>query len=293
MASKRNKHEEHAAKTRLQMFEAKQELEVIKQVRRSRDNRMALLVSIATLVVVVALQSVYFGFGPGHQVAIASASASNAKLVPPISAGKGKIWPGTLTINNAALRISVDGKVAPQAASNVIVLATKKFFNDTKCHRLTNSGVYILQCGDPTGTGSGGPGYTFGPIENAPNQVMVPGTNRKAGFYPAGTIAMARQSNKADSQGSQFFIVYKDSYFPNDTAGGYTVFGHIVSGLNLLTPFIDAGIANKSNDGSPAKEIKINSLVFDFMKPVKPVPAPTKSAQPHKGSTSGPTPGGN
>ena len=76
----------------------------------------------------------------------------------------------------------------------------------------------MLQCGDPNGDGTGGPGYTFGPIENVP----------KDGVYPAGTIAMAN-AGQPDSQGSQFFIVYKDTTLPR---GGYTVFGQVTSGLD-------------------------------------------------------------
>ncbi len=80
-------------------------------------------------------------------------------------------------------------------------LAESGYFDGTSCHRLTTSGIYVLQCGDPTGTGTGDPGYKFGPVENAPTDDV----------YPAGTVAMARQGGDADSMGSQFFLVYEDS----------------------------------------------------------------------------------
>ena len=267
MASKRNKHEEHAAKARLQMFEAKQELEVIKQVRRNRDNRFAVLATISTLVVVVGLQAVYFSVGPGHETAKSSASASaspssaDAAKAPSARIAKGKPWDATLNINDAELQITLDGAKAPQATSNFLVLAQKAFFDGTTCHRLTTSGVFILQCGDPSADGTGGPGYSFGPIENAP-KVSSTGANANQGFYPAGTIAMARQSNNDSSMGSQFFIVYKDSYFPNDSAGGYTIFGKITSGLSKLDPFIKTGVANGCGDGKPKTEFKINKVLL-------------------------------
>ena len=262
MASKRNRHEEHAARARLQMFEAKQELEVIKQVRRSRDNRFALLISASTLVVVVLLQTVYFSFGPGHVVASPSSSGTSSvnPLVPSATIAEAKTWDATITLNGVSLQVSLDGAKAPQNTSNFLALANKGFFNNTTCHRLTTTGVFIIQCGDPTATGTGGPGYSFGPIENAPQIATDKKAPKNSALYKAGTIAMARQGNKGDSQGSQFFIVYKDSYFPNDTAGGYSVFGKITSGLSGLNPFISAGVVGGSADGKPVKALKISSV---------------------------------
>src|SRR5699024_3762201 len=104
----------------------------------------------------------------------------------------------------------------------------------------------LLQCGDPTATGTGGPGYTFGPIENAPSDDQ----------YAAGTVAMARQANDADSMGSQFFLVFSDTTLPSDSAGGYTVFGHITSGLQILKEIGQTGTADGSRD---RKSTRLNS----------------------------------
>ena len=82
-------------------------------------------------------------------------------------------------------------------------------------------GIYVLQCGDPTGTGQGGPGYTFG-IENAP----------KDGKYPTGVLAMARTQDP-NSNGGQFFITYKETQLPTD-GGGYTIFGKVTKGLDIV-----------------------------------------------------------
>jgi len=100
----------------------------------------------------------------------------------------------------------------------------------------------VLQCGDPDGDASG-PGYSYGPIENAPADDV----------YPAGTIAMARVGQDAQSIGSQFFVVYDDTTIGSDSAGGYTVVGRVTSGLaELKAGVTSAGTVDGSTDGSPA-----------------------------------------
>lgn len=126
--------------------------------------------------------------------------------------------------------------------SSFISLTQSGFYDGVSCHRLTTEGLYVLQCGDPDGDGTGGPGYSYGPVENAPAD----------GVYPAGTIAMARQSGNGYSQGSQFFLVYQDTTLPSDAAGGYTVIGQVTSGLDALTADVVAkGTADGSGDGAP------------------------------------------
>jgi len=145
------------------------------------------------------------------------------------------------------MRLALDGAKAPQAVASFVFLAKKGFFDYTPCHRLTTQGIYVLQCGDPTGTGTGGPGYSYGPVENAP----------KNDVYPAGTIAMARQGGNASSMGSQFFLVYKDSTIPSDAAGGYTVMGKITGGLDVLEKVAAGGVAGGTGDGAPARAVSI------------------------------------
>lgn len=164
---------------------------------------------------------------------------ANSAEVPDPSLAENRTWTGDITLTQGDVGIELDGAAAPQAVANFVTLAGKGFFDTTKCHRLTTTGIFVLQCGDPTALGvadtttggTGGPGYTWGPIENAPAD----------GIYPAGTIAMARTSNDGSSMGSQFFLVYKDSPIPADSAGGYTVFGHITSGMDVLQAIADAG----------------------------------------------------
>ena len=111
----------------------------------------------------------------------------------------------------------------------------------------------MVQCGDPLGIGIGNPGYTFGPIENAPADNV----------YKAGTIAMARASNDGESMGSQFFIVYEDSEIPADIAGGYTIFGEVTEGLDeFVSAYVTSGTADGSTDGQPAFPVVISSITI-------------------------------
>ncbi|GLY58369.1 MAG: peptidylprolyl isomerase [Cellulosimicrobium funkei] len=187
------------------------------------------------------------GTDPGGDTGAAS---SGEHTLPPASAAEGRDWTTTLTTSAGDLTLTLDGAAAPQAVASFVTLAESGYFDGTSCHRLTTSGIYVLQCGDPTGTGTGDPGYKFGPVENAPTDDV----------YPAGTVAMARQGGDGDSMGSQFFLVYEDSTIPSDAAGGYTVFGTITSGLDVVQAVADAGTQDGSGDGSPATPVTIEGV---------------------------------
>ena len=184
-----------------------------------------------------------------------SASPSSTRILPDPSVAGARTWTGTLTLNSGAVGIELDGAAAPQAVANFVTLAKDGYFNGTVCHRLA-LGIHVLQCGDPTATGesgsggTGGPGYTWGPIENAPAD----------GVYKAGTIAMARQSNNGASMGSQFFLVYQDTTISSDTAGGYTIFGHITSGLGVVQAIADAGVMGGAANSAPASRVTIEGV---------------------------------
>lgn len=155
-----------------------------------------------------------------------------------------------LVLNNAE---------APCTVNSFASLAQKGFFNDTICHRLTTApSLGVLQCGDPAGTGSGGPGYAFA-NEYPTNQYPKndPALQNPV-LYPRGTLAMANAG--ADTNGSQFFLVYKNSQLPP----GYTVFGTIdATGLATLDKIAEGGVAGGSTDGKPATEIKVKSILLD------------------------------
>jgi len=265
LAKKKNNSLEASAKKSLKSFEAKQHVTDHRVAVRKKDNRLAIIVTAAVFVVALASQFLYFNVGPGvsstacitfsQTPAPQISGKPNPAQVPDATISECRDWTGSMTINNAKLDIVLHGKLAPQAVANFVDLSNLGFFTDNKCHRLTTSGIYVLQCGDPNGNGTGGPGYSFGPLENTPvaAQGAVP-------TYKKGWLAMARTGNSAVSMGSQFFIVYADSKIPNDAAGGYTVFGEITNGLAGLDPIIQAGVAGGKTDGAPKIKTSIKSI---------------------------------
>ena len=218
-------------RARLRTYQARQEVHVRKQRRRTRDNVIAVIALVVVLALATAAQLFYFSGGPGTPEAEPTATPTptatppageNQGDVPSADLAEDRTWTGTLTLNDIPLGVELDGAAAPQAVSSEISLIQSGFYDGTTCHRLTRENIWVLQCGDPAGDGTGGPGYSYGPVENAPAD----------GVYPAGTIAMARQQQNGYSQGSQFFIVYEDTTLTPDEAGGYTVVGRVTSGLD-------------------------------------------------------------
>ena len=126
---------------------------------------------------------------------------------------------------------------APCTTFSFRFLASRGYFNKTHCHRLTTQGIYVLQCGDPTGTGSGGPGYSFND------------ENLAGAMYPAGTVAMANAG--PNTNGSQFFFTWKDTTLAPD----YTPFGTVIGGMDVLQKIAAAGddSQNGPGDGYPAR----------------------------------------
>jgi len=259
MASKKKHQNIHtSANAVLASYEAKQAQAQALAERKKADNKRAVVIGVAALAIAGLLQIAYFGFGPGHvdpkaaatSSASPTAAANNSKLVPSPALAESRTWTGTMNVAGTDLGIELDGKAAPQAVANFVSLSKQGFFNGLKCHRLTTAGIFVLQCGDPNGDGTGGPGYNWGPIENAPTDNV----------YKTGVLAMARVGNNASSMGSQFFIVYKDSPIPADSVGGYTVFGKVTSGLSAVTKIANAGVAGGSSDGKPALEAKLGAI---------------------------------
>jgi len=149
----------------------------------------------------------------------------------------------TLHTNQGPISLELDATKAPCTVNSFVSLAGADFYNDSPCHRLTTSAIFVLQCGDPTASGSGGPGYRFGD-ENLPVNVGP--------AYPRGTVAMANAG--PDTNGSQFFLVYRDSNIdPN-----YPVFGRITDGLELLDEVAEAGAPG--NDGPPNLEVVVEGV---------------------------------
>ncbi|GMA31371.1 peptidylprolyl isomerase [Litorihabitans aurantiacus] len=158
----------------------------------------------------------------------------------------------TVTLETSAgdVVVELDDAAAPQAVASFERLVGDGFYDGTACHRLLPDS--LLQCGDPTASGMGGPGYSFGPIENAPTD----------GVYPAGTLAMARPPGDGEGMGSQFFLVFADVPLPDDAAGGYTVFGTVVQGLDVLQSVGAAGNDTGATNGRPATDVIIEKAVI-------------------------------
>ncbi len=169
---------------------------------------------------------------------------------PPASLSEGREWTATIQTNQGPIQVQLDGVNAPQATASFLALAGEGFFANTECHRLVTAGIFVLQCGDPLGNGQGGPAYRFGPVENAPAD----------NIYPTATLAMARVSANANSMGSQFFIVYDDSTIPSDSAGGYTVFGTVTQGMDIVDAVAQAGTITGDADGRPALPLIITEV---------------------------------
>jgi peptidyl-prolyl cis-trans isomerase B (cyclophilin B) len=173
----------------------------------------------------------------------------NAKP-PTFAAPAGVLKPGThatatLATNCGPIRFALDTKNAPKTSNAFAFLSGKGYYNDTACHRLTTASLYVLQCGDPTGTGTGNVGYELSD-ENLPKA-----DKQGQGTYPAGSVAMAEgASGKA---GAQFFIVYRATQLP----ANYTIFGHVTQGLSTLLKIAKAG-STPSGDGVPNQAVVIS-----------------------------------
>ncbi|MFL6097124.1 MAG: peptidylprolyl isomerase [Blastococcus sp.] len=160
---------------------------------------------------------------------------------------------GTATLlmstNQGDLTLTLDRTKAPCAAASFAFLASKKFFDGSPCHREVNEPTFgVLQCGDPTGSGSGGPTYKFG-------QEIPKGTT-----YPRGTIAMAN-TGQPNSTGSQFFLCFTDTQLSAD----YTPVGTVdEAGLAVLDKVAAAGndgsFAAQAGGGAPKLPVTINTM---------------------------------
>jgi peptidyl-prolyl cis-trans isomerase B (cyclophilin B) len=184
-----------------------------------------------------------------HCVYTAAGTAARKVSLPPATPNYKATYTATISTNRGAIVMDLLNSKATCTVNSFVHLAEAAFFNSTPCFRVsTSDGVYILQCGDPTGKGTGGPGYEFA------NENLTGAT------YPAGTLAMAN-TGAPDSNGSQFFLVYKNSSLPPD----YTPFGKIVSGLNILQTVAKGGYGkplSAGGGGAPKEKVEIESVTI-------------------------------
>lgn len=242
---------------------------VRREVARARRRRTSLIVGVAA-VVVVAAGVVWLVTSAGSAAPTASdaggtadastADATSAPSTPctytPSGTAAKQVQPpsntspareGTvavsMSLNGETVELSLDRALAPCSVNSFLSLASQGFYNDTSCHRLTKSAALnVLQCGDPSGKGNGGPGYEYAP---------QPAADAK---YTRGTLAMA---NTETGEGSQFFIVYG----PTTISPAYTVIGTVAeAGMKVVDSIAGQGVADDRQDGKPMAQASIESV---------------------------------
>jgi peptidyl-prolyl cis-trans isomerase B (cyclophilin B) len=221
--------------------------------REARRKRYTLLASVIGTLVVIAIVIAFVVVTSGEDKKPKAAggatcdwkksgTASKKATVPSTTspAKKGTVDVAVQT-SQGAMTFTLDRAAAPCTVESFVSLAEQKYFDSTPCHRLTSGTLAVLQCGDPTGSGSGGPGYSFAD--------ELTGKEK----YTKGVLAMANSG--ADTNGSQFFIVYKDSQL----GPKYTVFGTVSKGLDVVQKVAAKG-STPANDGKPKLPITLTKL---------------------------------
>jgi peptidyl-prolyl cis-trans isomerase B (cyclophilin B) len=186
-----------------------------------------------------------------------SGTAAKKVSLPRAKPNTKATYTAKFTTNRGTIVVHL-AKAAPCTVNSFVSLADQAYFNNTQCHRLVTTGIYVLQCGDPTATGQGGPGYVFN-TENTSSLQQATVSGQKEAVYPAGSVAMAN-TGQPDSNGSQFFFVYKKTYLP----ASYTPFGTVASGLSMIQNVAKAGSDNSSGagDGHPKEKVQIDSVTI-------------------------------
>lgn len=153
----------------------------------------------------------------------------------------------TLATSAGTIKIALDADRTPCTVDSFVSLSEQKYYDNTICHRLTTAGIFVLQCGDPSASGMGGPGYRYSD--------ELDGSET----YPAGTVAMANSG--PDTNGSQFFLVYEDTSLP----ASYTVFGHMdADSLAVVQAIAAKGVdpadtSGGGGDGAPLERVTITT----------------------------------
>ncbi|MCW2706654.1 MAG: peptidyl-prolyl cis-trans isomerase cyclophilin type [Frankiales bacterium] len=257
-----NKRERELARMRAERQAARRA--AAQTMRRQRRNAILLGTAVVALVAVVIGVVVAVGIG-GSDKTTASAgkfgntggtgscsytkSGTAARTVDGLPPTTGIKNTGTQKATFVTTRGTVTATLltskAPCTVNSFVFLSQQGFYDKTPCPRVVNSGIFVLQCGDPSGTTSGGPGYAFAD------------ENLKGATYPAGTLAMANSGGGA-SNGSQFFMVFKDTQLPAQ----YTPFGTITSGLDVVTKVAAAGDdgSNSAGGGKPKLSISLTKV---------------------------------
>ncbi|MDQ1537781.1 MAG: peptidyl-prolyl cis-trans isomerase [Actinomycetota bacterium] len=243
-------------RARQQRRNKKRQSVLAQRALESRRNKQVLVIVLILLVVVGGLVGVSLAVHKDDKPAAAAQPVAGCvappkvptdhrtRTLPAKGTAAGKTFVATVSTNCGIISMELDGSKAPQTVASFVGLAKSGYWVDSPCHRLTTTGIFVLQCGDPTGTGGGNPGYGFG-VENPPASFK----------YPAGTLAMARTTDPK-TNGGQFFIVYKETELKD--AAGYSIFGKITSGMDIVDRIAAAGLATDANqNAAPRQHISI------------------------------------
>lgn len=163
---------------------------------------------------------------------------------PPICIDSDASYSAEIVTNKGTLVVELDQSRAPLAVNNFVTLARYHYFDNTECHRIIPG--FMAQCGDPTATGTGGPGYRF--ADELP----------EAGEYQIGSLAMANSG--PDTNGSQFFIISGATGV--NLPPNYTLFGQVTEGLDSTLPALDAAGNPESNGVPPLEQVIIESVTI-------------------------------
>ncbi|MEU5719831.1 peptidylprolyl isomerase [Streptomyces sp. NPDC020403] len=233
---------------------------------RRRTRRLAVIIASSVAVVAVIGAGAYVSLdgdddGKKADEAAASPSASpsaseSSVPEPAMKIDKKATYAMSLKTSQGDIAITMDAAKTPHTTNSFKSLADKGYFDGTKCHRLTTQGIFVLQCGDPKGDGTGGPGYTI-PDENL-TALGKPGGDGSV-TYRAGTVAMAN-TGQPGTGGSQFFLVYKDTKLPPT----YTPFGTMdEAGLKAVKKIAEAGVTGGAADGAPKKTVTVEKAAVE------------------------------
>lgn len=195
-----------------------------------------------------------------YSITSAAQTAKKESFPPATPDYKTVSYLATINTNLGPIKVTLLNSKATCTVNSFVHLARAGYFNNTQCHRMVTSGIYVLQCGDAFATattkltcsntskiGSGGPGYQFA------------NENTNGATYPAATVAMANAG--AGTNGSQFFIVYKNTSLP----ANYTPFGTVSSGLNIVQNVAKDGLSctyGSPGDGAPKQKVIIDSVTI-------------------------------
>ncbi|MCW0212846.1 MAG: peptidylprolyl isomerase [Pseudonocardia sp.] len=242
------------------------------EAARKRKRTAAIVAAAVVVVVVVAVVLLSLPKGSDDPAPAAQAAGAPGTVTcqypsdgspakpntPPQTDGVSNVGTADVALATTAgpITLTLDRAKAPCTVNSFLSLAGQGYFDDTQCHRLTTGeGLKVLQCGDPTAQGTGGPGYTI--TDEPPTGLAPAAAGQGTVTYPRGTLAMAKTS-APNSGGSQFFLVYADSTLPPD----YTVFGTIDDAGLATIDKVAAGGTDNSNgqgDGKPVTPVTIQT----------------------------------